>query len=80
MDFFRSDLLTVGLDPSEAIGRAFGSRMCAVEDVRVDQGCPDVDVTEEFLNGSYVGSGLEEMRCEGMPEGVTSYFLGDAGL
>ena len=48
--------------------------------MRVDHGCPDVDVTEEFLNGSYVGSGLEEMRCEGMPECVTSYFLGDAGL
>lgn len=48
--------------------------------MRVDHGGPNVDVTKEFLNGSDVGSGLEEMRCEGMPEGVTSYFLGDAGL
>lgn len=77
--FLYADVLTVGFDPSEAIGWTLDARMRAFEDVRVDHGGPDVDVTQEFLDGSYVRSCLKKMCCEGMPECVTSYFLGDAG-
>ena len=78
--FLLADLLTIGLYSGEAIGGALDAGSCAFEDVRVDHGCSDVDVTEEFLDGSYVCSCLEEMCCEGMPEGVASYLFGDAGV
>ena len=36
-------------------------------------------MAEQLLNGSDVGAGLEEMRGEGVPEGVASGLLRDSG-
>jgi len=74
------DRWAIGLDPGEAIGWTLDAGTRGFEDVGVDHGCSDVGVTQEFLDGSYIRSGLKEMCCEGMPECVAAYFLGDAGV
>lgn len=62
------------------VGGAADAGVAAVEDVRVDHRGADVGVAQELLNGADVGAVLEEVRGEGMPEGVTGGVLGKARL
>lgn len=64
---------------SEAIDGALDAEGAGFGDVCVDHGGAEVGVAEEFLDGSNVGAGLEEVGGEGMPEGVASGLLGNAG-
>lgn len=63
----------------ESVCRAFDGEALLLDDVGVDHGGSDVGVTEEHLDGSDVGAGLEEVGREGMPEGVAAGLLRDAG-
>ena len=48
----------------------FYCQPAALENVGVDHGGFDVFMPEEFLNGSYIVSALEEVGCEGVAESV----------
>jgi hypothetical protein len=60
-------------------------RECCERHARLDSGHgvdhrrADVSVTEKRLNGADVVAGLQEMRREGMAEGVGRDVLGDSG-
>jgi hypothetical protein len=66
--------------PKHPIGGATDRRRAAVQDVRVDHGGAQVTVSEQFLDRANVVTVLEEMRREGVPEGVTRGSLGQARL
>jgi len=56
----------------------FYCQPATLENVGVDHGGFDVFMPEEFLNGSYIVSALEEVGCEGVAEGVRCDAFGDA--
>jgi hypothetical protein len=63
----------------ESICGALYGETLPLDDVGVDHRGSDVGVAEEFLDGTDVGTGLEEVGREGMPEGVAAGLLRDAG-
>ncbi len=63
----------------ELVDRALDPQGASLENVGVDHGRADVLVAEERLDGSDVGSILEQMRCEGVTEGVRGDALGQMG-
>ena len=65
---------------SETSDPAADRRRAAVQDVRVDHGGAHVTVSEQFLDRTNVVAVFEEMRREGVPEGVTRGSLGQARL
>src|SRR5262245_39297900 len=66
--------------PKHPIRGAANRRWTAVQDVRVDHGGAHVTVSEQFLDRANVVTVFEEMRREGVPEGVTRGWLGQARL
>lgn len=46
-----------------------------LQDVRVDLGRTNITMTEQFLDGAQIISGLEQMGSKRMPEGVTTAML-----
>jgi hypothetical protein len=63
-------------DRLHAIDRALHAQRPAIQDVRVDHRGTDVGVSEQLLDCPDVVSGLEQMRCEGMEDGVAAGALG----
>ena len=57
----------------------FYCQPAALENVGVDHGGFDVFMPEEFLNGSYIVSALEEVGCEGVAESVRGDALANIG-
>ena len=51
----------------------------AVSDVSIDFGSADVGVTEQFLDDAQIGSMLQQMRREAVPEHVRRHIPGNAG-
>ena len=51
----------------------------AVEDMGVDHGGADVAVTQELLNRADVVAVFQEMRREGVSQGVAAGGFGDSG-
>ena len=45
----------------------------ARRDVQVDFRRGDVFVSENFLDGSQIGAGFEQVRCEGVPQRMTCH-------
>ena len=64
---------------SQGIERASDCTCTQSEDVGVDHGGLDVGVAEELLNRADVGAGLEEVRGEGVAQGVGPGLFRDAG-
>ena len=62
----------------ETVGRGLDASRTAVQDMRVDHRRGDVLVAEQFLHSADVATVLEEVRGEGMAEGVAGRTLGDA--
>lgn len=48
-----------------------------VQNVRVDHGCADVLVAQEFLDRSDIVTGFDQTGSEGVPERVAPHVLGD---
>ena len=48
--------------------------------MRIDHGCADVLMSEEFLDGTDIVSLFEEVGSERVAEGMAAAVLGDAGL
>jgi len=63
----------------QAIERTRGAGCCRLEHVGVDHGRADIRVTQQLLDCSNVGAGLEQVRGERMAQGVHGRRLGDAG-
>ena len=61
---------------SKSVDRAANSGRSPVEDMGVDHRRLDVAVAQEFLYGSNVIAPFEQVRCEGMPEGMAAIELG----
>ena len=57
---------------SKPIHRAAHGRRTAIEDMGVDHRSLDVAMAQEFLDRPDIIAGFEQVRGEGMPEGVTS--------
>ena len=55
---------------------AAGTQTALVEDVGVDHCRPDVAMAEKLLDRSDVGSGLQQVRGEGVAERVAGHALG----
>lgn len=67
-------------DKGLGIKGGFDGKTTTLEYVGVDHSGADVFVAEEFLNGAYVVSVLEEVGGEAVSEGVTRDALLDACL
>src|SRR5262249_51870552 len=67
------------LHSKEPVCRTADGSGAAVEDVGVDHGRAHVLVTQELLDGPDIVAFLQQMRCEGVPEGVAACGLGDGG-
>jgi hypothetical protein len=65
---------------SESIHRATHAVAAPVEYMGIDHGRGEVLVPQEFLDGSDVVAGFEQVRGKRMAEGVTSNVFDDAGL
>jgi len=66
-------------NPRQSVCRAFDSGSSVFEDMGVDHGGTDIGVAEEFLDGADVGTGLEQVGCEGMTECVAGGLFWDSG-
>jgi hypothetical protein len=51
-----------------------------MQNVGVDQGCFDIFMAEEFLDGANIVAIFEQVGSEAMPKGVAAYFFRDFGL
>lgn len=76
----RGEHLGFPSSPSQqAVGRRLDAGWTAVQDVSVDHRRGDTLVAEQFLNRADVAAVFEQVGGEGMPEGVTSRALRNAG-
>lgn len=60
---FERDIVTI---QSGHIGGADDTEAASVQDMRVNHGCIDMGVPEQFLDGSNVVAAFEQVRGEGM--------------
>jgi len=61
------------------VERTADRQAAAIQNVGIDHGGLDILVAEEFLNGSDIVPGFEQVRGKAMPECVTTRGLGEAG-
>jgi len=64
---------------SQPIERALDTQATSVEHVRVHHRRAHIGMAEQFLDGPDIRPGLEEVRCERVPEGVARPALREPG-
>ena len=60
--------------------RGYDGLGAALGDVGIDHGRADIGMAEEFLNGSYIVPGFEQVRREGVAQAVGMNHFGNFGF
>ena len=61
----------------KSIERAAYATSAPLQDVRIDHCCRDIGMTQQLLNRANVGSAIEQMRGEAVPQRVATRLLGN---